>query len=179
MFSLVKENGEFIAEMAQFSTVAGIDEMQESLQTLASSFANYQTLQSATLVGRSVMVPGSSFSLTEGTTIEGAYTTQSTGPATAGFYNNAGELVHEIDLGIVSAGTHEFQWDGLLEDGSSAPLTDYTVNVTYGSGEYAAAAEIMMRKEISSVNFSTTNGETILNTEDGMTLKLSQISQIQ
>ncbi len=173
------ENGEFIAQMAQFSTVTGISEMQGSLDKLAGSFGNYQTLQSASLVGRSVMIPSDKFTLNSENTIEGLYETDTTGPATANIYNSAGELIHQIDLGIVSDGTHEFSWDGLLEDGSRAATAQYTLGVVYGSGEFSAAAEIKMKKEIVSVNFSTSNGETILNTDDGLSLTLSQISQIQ
>ena len=173
------DNGEFIAQMAQFSTVSGIGEMQKSLETLATSLGNYQTLQTANLVGHNVLTKGDTLRLTTDNTVQAVYETDSTGPVTAGLYNEAGSLVHQVDLGIQGAGQHDFAWDGLDSEGNRLPAAGYTLKVTYGSGEYSTAAQIKIKQEISSVNFSTTNGETILNTTDGLSLNLSQISQIQ
>ncbi len=53
------ENGDFIAQMAQFSAVSGMDKLQSSFDTLAGSLQSNQALQASTLVGRSVLVPAS------------------------------------------------------------------------------------------------------------------------
>ena len=53
------ESGEFLGQIAQFSTVSGIQGMQESLDGLAAALSSNQTLQAASLVGRGVMVPSS------------------------------------------------------------------------------------------------------------------------
>ena len=52
------ENGEFIAQMAQFSQVAGIAEMNESMGQLADSLSANQALQASTMVDRSVLADG-------------------------------------------------------------------------------------------------------------------------
>ena len=56
-------NGEFIAQMAQFSTVSGIGDMQTSLENLSASFGHQQTLQASELVGRDVLVAGDDIGL--------------------------------------------------------------------------------------------------------------------
>ncbi len=172
------DNGEFIAQMAQFSTVAGIDEMNNSLQALSSSLGNYQTLQYANLVGRSVLVSTNTFNLNEENSVEGVYKADSTSSVTASIYNSAGEVVHQIDLGIQGSGQHAFAWDGLLEDGSRVEPGDYLISIDYGTDEAAVSAEVMIKQEIESVNLSTNNGETVLNTVDGLSLTLSEIDQI-
>ena len=52
------ESNEFIAQVAQFSTVNGIKQVQESIGELATSFQSGQALQASTMVGRDVLVPG-------------------------------------------------------------------------------------------------------------------------
>ena len=48
------ESGEFLGQIAQFSTVSGIQAMQESLAGLSTALTSNQTLQAANLVGRGV-----------------------------------------------------------------------------------------------------------------------------
>ena len=173
-----EDNGDFIAQMAQFSTVTGIDDMNKSIENLGSSLGSNQALQSASLVGRSVLVPANDFTLDEENNLEGAFELEATSTATASIYTAAGELIHQVDLGIRSAGQNKFTWDGLLEDGSRAPVGDYTVAVNHGIGEYAAAAEVLLEQEIDSVNFSRNGGDIVLNTVDGQALNFSEITQI-
>ena len=173
------ENGEFLAQMAQFSTVSGIDGLQKSIDAMASNMGNYQILQSASLVGRSVLVPTNEFTLTEDNTIEGVYDTEySSGNAIASIYSTNGELLQTIDLGVQPAGQHEFSWDGMTADGERAEPGTYSVTVSYGYGEEVAAADLQIQQKIDSVNFSTNDGQIVLNTEDGLSLNFSDITQI-
>lgn len=173
-----QDNGDFIAQMAQFSTVTGIDEMNTSISELGSALGSNQALQSANLVGRSVLVSANEFTLDEENNLEGAFELDSTSSATASVYTASGELVHQIDLGIRSPGQNKFSWDGIMENGDRAPVGDYTVAVDYGTGEYATAAEVMLVQKIDSVNFSNGGGDIVLNTVDGQSLNFSEITQI-
>ena len=53
------ENGDFIAQMAQFSTVSGIEEINQNLQSLSGEMKQTRIATAATLLGQSVLVPGS------------------------------------------------------------------------------------------------------------------------
>ena len=52
------ENGEFIAQMAQFSTVTGITSMDESLKNVAAKLGETRIATAANMLGHSVLVPG-------------------------------------------------------------------------------------------------------------------------
>ena len=52
------ENGDFIAQMAQFSTVTGIAEMGESLKSLSNQLGEFRIATATNLLGHSVLVPG-------------------------------------------------------------------------------------------------------------------------
>ena len=50
------ENGQFVAELAQFSTVSGIEDLNQNFSTLAASISSDQTLQASGLIGRDVLL---------------------------------------------------------------------------------------------------------------------------
>ncbi len=174
------ENGEFIAQMAQFSTVTGIDQMQKSMEALSNSLVSNQALQAASLVGRDVLAAGQTATLGETGGIDGAYELPaSANPVTLTIHDSSGKLIRTVDLGSQSAGRQNFSWDGKANDGSRAPAGQYEIRIEYGSGENAAAAEVLIRNQIASVNFSANGSQISLTTQDGQTLSFSDIRQIQ
>ncbi|MEL0151323.1 MAG: flagellar hook capping FlgD N-terminal domain-containing protein [Rhodobiaceae bacterium] len=52
------ENAEFIAQMAQFSTVTGITEMGQSLNDISGQIAEFRLATATNMLGSSVLVPG-------------------------------------------------------------------------------------------------------------------------
>ena len=52
------DNGDFIAQMAQFSTVTGIQEMNSSIGKLVDEFDQARIATASNLLGNSVLVPG-------------------------------------------------------------------------------------------------------------------------
>ena len=60
------ESGEFLGQIAQFSTVDGIGGLQRSFESLAGSLQSSQALQASTMVGRSVALPGDTLRLEAG-----------------------------------------------------------------------------------------------------------------
>ena len=65
------DNGQFLAQIAQFSMVNGIDKLGSSFDTVAGSMSSTQAMQAATLVGRQVLSETSSGSLLEGQPLGG------------------------------------------------------------------------------------------------------------
>ena len=59
------ENGDFLSEMAQFSTVSGLKEIKDAFNGLATSLKSSQALQASSMVGRTVLVPGSMSTFSE------------------------------------------------------------------------------------------------------------------
>jgi len=53
------DNGDFIAQMAQFSTVTGIQEVNTSIGKLVEEFDQARIATASNLLGHSVLVPGS------------------------------------------------------------------------------------------------------------------------
>ena len=52
------ENGEFLAQLAQFSTVGGIEKVNDTLASLGSGMRDFRIATAANLLGHEVLVPG-------------------------------------------------------------------------------------------------------------------------
>lgn len=122
------ENGDFLSDMAQFSTVSGLKEIKESFNTLASSLKSSQALQASSMVGRKVLVPGSQTAFSDGSPMRGAVELK-TGAADlkVNILDDKGTLVKEINLGAKGPGVAHFSWDGELAENKKAMSGIYSV----------------------------------------------------
>ena len=102
-------SGEFFSQIAQFSSVAGIQDLQKSFSQVASAMLSSQALQASAMVGRTVLVPSSEAELKEGADVQGAVElTSSTSDLAVGVYDAAGQLVRQINMGPQVAGSVPF-----------------------------------------------------------------------
>ncbi len=154
------ENGEFLGQMAQFSTVSGIQELQASFATLASSLAANQTLQAASLVGRNVMVPSEFGHLPEDGAMLGAADMPASGQLVVDVVDASGQVVRNLDLGTQPAGIARFSWDGLDNAGERAAEGAYTIRARMVQGTAQTALETLAVGRVDSVGLSR-NGLTL------------------
>ena len=105
------ENGEFIAQMAQFSTVTGITEMGETLKGLSDQLNEFRIATASDLLGNSVLVPGNIVRPNKDGEIHGIIDLPSASSETSvSFFDGSGELVHSVDLGAQGRGLVGFEW---------------------------------------------------------------------
>lgn len=156
------DNAEFFSQIAQFSQVSGIEELNSAFAALASQLSANETLQAASLVGRDVMVASGTGTLQDGT-LSGAVEAPASGRVRLEILNSAGALVRSIDLGDQPAGMVDFQWDGRSDAGTPAADGDYTLVATVGRGDETVTAMPYVRSNVSSVSFE----------DEGLTIQLS------
>ena len=145
------ENGDFISQMAQFSSVKGLKEIKDSFNTLANALQSSQALQASSMVGRKVMVPGSSTELTTQGKLRGSIELSSASESvTVKVFNKSGEQVHTVDLGQRGKGSAQFSWDGVIKKAN--PEVPGSEDVVAPPGVYSIKAEAMIDGEIQSVN---------------------------
>jgi len=134
------DNAQVTSQMAQLSTVSGIDKLNATLQALSDSMAGNQSLQAASMIGHGVLVDGEGVELSGGQGYGGIELGQSVDSARVSIYNQAGVLVRDIDLGEQQAGIVKWAWDG--KDGSGANVPDgaytFAVNTRQGGEDVAA-----------------------------------------
>jgi flagellar basal-body rod modification protein FlgD len=173
------ENGEFIGQMAQFSTVTGIAEMTKSVSSLNEAYNSGQALQAASMVGRTVLTEDSSALLAPGKPLTGAvelpYATQA---AKVRIYSDTGQLVRELPLGAQDAGISNFSWDGTLANGQTAPAGRYSMTAAIESRAGDTALATYVASKVSSVTLSGNGAGTQLRTDSGANIGFSQIKAV-
>lgn len=136
------DNAQVTSQMAQLSTVTGIDKLNVTLQALSDSMTSNQSLQAASMIGRGVLVDGKGVDLSGSAGYGGFELTQPADSARVSIYDQAGALVRSIDLGAQPAGIAKWAWDGLDNSGANVADGSYTfaVNATQGGNNVAAAS---------------------------------------
>lgn len=125
------ENGEFLGQMAQFSTVSGIQDLQASFKDFANSISSDQALQAASLVGRHVSAPSTEGLLGAGGSIAGSFELPaSSSNVTLKVVDSfSGNVVRTVDMGNQAAGPVAFEWDGMTTEGEFANPGVYKIQV--------------------------------------------------
>ncbi len=112
------DNTQMVAQMAQFSQVAGIAEMNRSLQTIAASLGGNRLSDAASWIGHSMLVQSDVATPLRDGSYAGEFTLeQDAAQVTVSFLDETGAVVHSQTLGDVDAGTAAFAWDGKNEEG--------------------------------------------------------------
>ncbi len=172
------ENGDFLSQIAQFSTVTGIGDLQKSFESLSESLVSNQALQAATLVGRKVLAPTGTGLLEQGGSIQGSVELPSASSSVVvNIYDGAGQVIRRLDLGSQAAGPVSFQWDGLMDDGQYAPPGSYLVGAEAGFDGRTEAIETLIASEVRSVTVGN-GGGLLLDLAGSGPLEFSRVRQI-
>lgn len=173
------ENGEFIAQMAQFSTVEGISNMSKSMGGLTESMYATQVLQASTMIGHSVLVDGDRAVLGSDRPLQGAVEIPfPTSAATARIFDGAGQVIRTIDLGYRNSGPATFEWDGTLDSGERAPPGTYRIAGAIGFGEDQEALATYTGARVQSVAMTNDGRGAQITTDSGEEVSLTKVKAI-
>jgi len=174
------ESGEFLSQIAQFSSVTGIQDLQSSFSTLSSSLTSNQALQASSLVGRTVLVPQQTALLGEGGSISGTVDLPSSTPELVlNIHDPSGQLVRRISLGQQADGQIPFAWDGRNDAGNPVPAGIYQVSATALVGGEPVAVEALTNARVDSVTLGRSGEGITLNLAGLGSLALSEVRQIK
>ncbi len=113
-----QDNGAFVAQLAQFSSLEGINTLNDSVNCISSNFSSSQALQASSLVGRSIITQTDKALVDTSKSMTGSVAvTAATGNVSIKITDKDGNVVRTIDMGAQSAGTSDFIWDGKNDDG--------------------------------------------------------------
>tara|TARA_B100000686_G_C16791896_1_gene979298 strand:- start:2555 stop:3253 length:699 start_codon:yes stop_codon:yes gene_type:complete len=131
------ENGDFIAQMAQFSSVTGINKMSSALAGIGDQFKQMRIAMATNVLGHSVLAPGNIAKADENGELHGVLDINRASIQTSVSFSDAttGELLKVVDLGAQPSGLIGFEWKDLpddYKDGTKKILVSAMVN--NGSG---------------------------------------------
>lgn len=123
------QNTEFLGQMAQFSTVSGIERLDASVQALGDGFRDLRLGMASQMVGQSALVPGSVAMPDRDGVYRGVVGLDRPVSEVEITFTNAqtGALVHRQIYGAQSSGQMDFKWDSapteLLADRQALRVT--------------------------------------------------------
>lgn len=151
-----EENGEFVAQLAQFSQLEETQKMGGNFEQFASAFQSTQHLQATSLVGRPVHVESDFSPLGENGAISVlAEFDNAVQSASLTVYNRGGEIVDSFELGQQPEGRQEFIWTGTNANDERFPPGDYYFEVSASSGGEASSVPTYLSANVNSVTIES------------------------
>lgn len=161
------DNAQVTSQMAQLSTVSGIDKLNATLAALSGSMAASQSMQASSMIGRVVLVPGNQLDLKSGKGMAALDLEQPADSVTVKITDASGNVVKSLNLGSQPGGVVPVQWDG--SNDANAELPD---------GNYQFSASARLGDKSSSVNtmsFGLVNG--VMQKADGPKLNVEKLGE--
>ncbi len=158
------DSTQMVQQMATFSQVAGIAEMNQSLKSMMSDVAASRFGDASGWIGRAALIGGSVATQSA----NGAYAGQISLPddakdVTVSLVNAAGQTVFSKELGARSKGDVSWSWDG--KDASGAPTSDGALHVVVtaaGTNNKSLTPTLATWNEIQSVKSPATGATQLI-----------------
>lgn len=170
------DNAEVTSQLAQISTVSGIDKLNTTLKLLSSDYEDSQSIEATGMIGHDAFVPGKSINLEKDTAIAGIELAQPVDELKVTILDSSGIAIRNIDLKAQPAGISTIGWDGMTDSGAKAAIGDYTFAVSAKQGGNDIKVNTL---SLGSVN-SVSHGEqgTLLDMGKLGLVSLSDIKQV-
>ncbi|MGX9461061.1 flagellar hook assembly protein FlgD [Shewanella sp. A14] len=171
------DNDQMIAQMASFSTVDGISNLNDEILNLNTVMSSSQALQASGLVGRKVLIPSDTGAIsTESTEISGVISTPSAiETIMVKIEDKSGQVVRSFEVDGSEGGNVDVTWDGLDKNGEPVKAGDYSIKasgIVDGTSEDLAVSTYA---HVTSVSLGTVETGAILNLRGIGGIKLSDV----
>jgi len=170
------ENAELTSQLAQMSTVDGIERLNKMFESFVAAQESADGYSAAALLGRGVLVEGSSLGLTEAGAVGGFEIDADASLVSISITDASGLEVQKIELADVAAGSHNFMWDGMTLNGTRAADGVYKLNVSATAGEDKVTGRSLQFGPVTSVIRGVSGSD--LQVGDLGVFKLDDIKQI-
>jgi len=173
------KNEAFVAQLAQFSQLEALTNMQGSLDKFVTSMSSERMLGSASLIGKKVAVTDTPTQLTSGGVIDGSIDLpMGASGIQVSVFDSQGRLVQELIAGPQLPGTTPISWNG--KDAAENPVP---------SGLYRLSAKAVVNGQTTDVPVSTlstvraissnpTDSSVSVEVDGGKTMLLTDVKRV-
>ena len=148
------DNAQLTSQIAQINTVSGIRQLNATVQGLSGQFTQLQALQSASLVGRDVVVPGNVLDIADSVGQGGFELSGAADSVKVEVLSLAGSVVDTFALGALGSGMHGFDWPS----GTATNDSNLRFRVSASRGAETLTPTLLMRDRVNAI---TTSGNTL------------------
>jgi flagellar basal-body rod modification protein FlgD len=171
------DSAQMTSQLAQISTVDGINQLNTTMSSLVSSLQASQEFQAASMVGHSVMTQGNALTLNgSGPAKFAVQLDKAVDSLDISITNAAGEAVGAMRLGPQAAGTVPVTWAGTDASGNALPNGRYSYQVQALSNGKPVSNTPLQYSTVQSI--SAANGGVTLNLDDKTSIGASGVMQI-
>lgn len=158
------KNEDMVAQMATFSNVAGISEMNKTLKDMTSRLDMANGAQAISYVGKTVLVEGdTAYPNTDGTLNAILPLDPGADDVQVRISDSAGNLIRTLQYGAQGAGQVKVDWDGKTEDGGAAPAGPYKLESSVLRNGTRVASVMNVWAPVTSVSLGADGGSPMLN----------------
>ena len=159
------DNDQMIAQMASFSTVSGIDNLNKEIVNLNAVMTSNQALQASSLIGQKVLIPSPQANMSaEESQIKAMVSiSEPTNEVNVRVENDKGEFITNFAIDGTDIGNKEFQWNGRNANDEQVPTGKYQFKVT---GQYDGNSHelpVSTYAHVTSVSLGSAQNGSILN----------------
>ena len=173
------KNEAFVAQLAQFSQLEAMTNMQGSMDNLVKTLTGERMLSGSALIGRKVAVADGMSRLEAGGTLEGKVDLP-VGASGIRFnvFNQEGSLVRELTTGPQVPGVASLVWDGKDALGTPAPAGLYRLQASAVIEGKTSDVPVNTLATVRSVSSNPADGSVSLELEGGKTVLLSTVQRV-
>jgi flagellar basal-body rod modification protein FlgD len=172
------KNEAFVAQLAQFSQLEALTNMQGSLESFVTTMSSDRILNSSTLVGKKVAVEGAFGYVDEFAGLEGKIDLpQGASSVQVSVFDSSGRQVADLSGGPQLPGTWPLYWDGTDSFGNAAPTGNYRMTVSAVVGGQPQNIPVNIMSTVRAVT-SGADGSISLQVDGGKTVKLSDVKHV-
>jgi flagellar basal-body rod modification protein FlgD len=122
------DNSQMVAQMAQFSSLAGISEMNSTLKAISERLGSTTTTDMMSWVGRTALVQGNvAYPRTDGSLGGSIDLAADATNVSVTIEGPNGEILKTVELGAQKKGNFDFEWDGTTDSGGPAGSGPFTI----------------------------------------------------
>jgi flagellar basal-body rod modification protein FlgD len=158
------DNAQVTSQMAQISTVTGIEKLNQTMQAMSTSNLQSQTLQGAAMLGRNVLMEGKRLSVAADGKPQGVF--ELAGAASSvkvEILSAGGAVIDTLDLGALEAGRHDFDWTA-----KAGAVAGENFRVSAKAGQADVSTTTLVRDRV----------DAVVTGADTLTLELSRFGSV-
>jgi flagellar basal-body rod modification protein FlgD len=173
------KNEDMVAQMATFSNVAGISEMNKTLKSVATQLGTANAAQAISYVGKTVLIEGdTAFPNTDGTLNAVLPLEEGADDVQVQISDSAGNLLRTLNYGAQGKGDIAIDWDGKTDSGGAAPAGPYKITSSVLRNGTRVASPINVWAPVTSVSLGSDGAAPTLNLAGLGSKPLSAVRQV-